>query len=178
VPRSVTAGKEDHVDDLRALVAYNRWANARVYEVCLGLDSAALRADAPGTTGSIERTLKHAVGVEDAFLALLRGQDPREALGPGATYYRRDLAWFFVRAEEIAFGFAALLGTADGELLSRPVHVPWFDREFAWRDCLLQALTHSLQHRTQICSVLGARGIEVPAVDYITMLDEAARQGD
>jgi uncharacterized damage-inducible protein DinB len=40
------------------------------------------------------------------------------------------------------------------------------------RDGLLQVLTHSSQHRSQVLSWLSAHGISTPDLDYVLMLRE------
>jgi uncharacterized damage-inducible protein DinB len=64
---------------------------------------------------------------------------------------------------------------ADEAALEAPLPIPWFDFRVRARQGLLQVLTHSSHHRSQVLSFLGARGIEVPDLDYLLMLRE--RQG-
>jgi hypothetical protein len=40
------------------------------------------------------------------------------------------------------------------------------------RDGLLQVLTHSSQHRSQVLSWLSAQGVRTPDLDYVVMLGE------
>ncbi|MGH2457769.1 MAG: DinB family protein [Chloroflexota bacterium] len=114
------------------LFRYNQWANERVFGVCERLDPALHTETAAGANGSIENTLSHLMGVEDAYLAMIRGQ---------------------------------------------PLSVPWIKAPLTARDGLLQVLTHSGQHRAQVFSVLGARGIDVPGLDYVMMLEETKGAG-
>jgi len=71
---------------LRDLYAYSAWANARVFAACRDADGAQLAAAAPGTFGSIHETLTHMVGVENAYLHMLRGETPAAAMGPREEY--------------------------------------------------------------------------------------------
>lgn len=59
---------------------YNQWANERVFGVCGKLDPSPLAETAAGVNESIEKTLSHLVGVEDAYLAMIRDQ-PLGAFG-------------------------------------------------------------------------------------------------
>ena len=93
-------------------------------------------------------------------------------LEPQETYYRHDLPWFGRRAPELGEGYRALLSERDEVWLETTLHVPWFDFEMTMRDGLLQVLTHSEQHRAQVLSVLGARGLETPEIDYVSMVEE------
>ena len=53
------------------------------------------------------------------------------------------------------------------------LRVPWFDFPVTGEEGLCQVLTHSCEHRAQVLSVLGARGLDVPGLDYVVMLAEA-----
>ena len=160
------------MDTLRQLCRYNAWANRRVFDCCRAVDPAALGADARGTIGTIEETLKHLVRVEDVYLVMLRGEDPRTAMPPQEEYRRHDLAWFADRVEQVGRGYMALLEHADEPFLAAQFKIPWFERPISRRDGVLQALTHSAQHRAQVLSTLGERGLAVPDVDLVLMLQE------
>ncbi len=153
------------------LFTYNRWANRRVFERCRGVDSTLLETVAPGTIGTISETLKHLVGVEDAYLFMLKGQ-ALDAGGTRESYFARDLGWFLDRGQQLGDEYIALLAHLDQSALNQPLRVPWFNFPVTAHDGLLQVLTHSAQHRAQILSVLGAQGVEVPNVDYVFMLAE------
>ena len=159
---------------LLQLVRYNAWANQRMLDLCQTVTPALLQEIAEGTTGSVEQTLKHLVAVEDAYLAMLQGRDPSAAAAGGSyeAYLAQDLAWFTRRSGEIAEGYRALLSGRDESWLDGAMHVPWFDFAMTNHDGLLQALTHSGQHRAQVLSALGARRVTVPDVDYVFMLGE------
>ena len=154
------------VRSLLDLYAYNAWGNAQVFGVCRGLDRSQLERDAPGTVGTIEDTLKHMVGVEDAYLQMLRG-DPLWGGGQREEYARHDLAWFEERTERLGEEYQALLAGAGEAFYGDELKVPWFDFRLTKHDGLLQVLNHSAQHRAQIFSVLGQRGLEVPSLDYV-----------
>lgn len=154
---------------LRDLYAYNGWANDQVFSVCRDVDRARLEAQAAGTYGSLEETLKHLVGVEDAYLAMLHDR-PVGAGGFEEEYFKHELPWFAARAAELNTGYAELLASADASFLDEPLTVPWFDFPLNKHDGLLQVLHHSAQHRAQVLSVLGEHGIKMPDVDYIIFL--------
>src|SRR5713226_928538 len=154
---------------------YNRWANGKVFAVCGGVDPATLTAQAQGTTGTIEDTLKHLVGVEEVYLLMLQDIP----LGPPESrdsYFAHDVAWFAERAGQLGDGYQELLPKLDDTALGSTLRVPWFDVALTKRDGLFQVLAHSSQHRAQVLSVLGAQGIAVPDVDYILMLEEERGQ--
>lgn len=156
----------------RAMVEYGRWANRRVFALCRDLDAAALGAEARGAVRTIEMTLKHSIRVEDAFLAMLRDRSPDEAILPWPEYRQHELSWFERRADELADAYETLLGEVDEPFFDAEIKVPWFDHPITKRDAFIQAMTHSIQHRAQVCSTLGERGVEVPNLDYVMMRQE------
>lgn len=162
----------DGVSLLQRLYGHNQWANARVFDVCITLDALTLCEDAPGTHGTIESTLKHLVGVEDVYLMMLRGES-LEGREPPQSYMAHDLPWFARRLEQVTEGYRGLLGKLDGAFLTAPLNVPWFDFTLTKGDGLLQVLDHSGQHRAQVLSTLGARGVELPDVDYVDWVEGA-----
>jgi uncharacterized damage-inducible protein DinB len=158
----------DSQPSLARMFRYNAWANARVFAVCRELSSERLTAPAPGTHGTIEDTLKHLVGVEEAFRLMVLGQsvgtpDSRDA------YFAQDLAWFLDRGTQLGAEYPALVAQLDDAALAREIPVPWLDFRPTALDGLLQVLSHSAQHRAQIFAVLGSQGMEVPCLDYIMM---------
>jgi uncharacterized damage-inducible protein DinB len=160
------------VKTLVQLVRYNTWSNRRVFDLARQVDPARLRELDDGSVGSVEETLKHLVSVEDSYLAMLRGQDLERVFGSREAYEAHDLDWFSDRAQEVSDGYAALVAACDEPWLSSPLNVPWFEFPMTMRDGLLQALTHSAQHRAQVLSVLGSQGVPVPDIDYVFMVGE------
>jgi uncharacterized damage-inducible protein DinB len=158
---------------LERLCRYNAWANRRVFDLCRRLPASLLDQEARGTSGTLGMTLKHLVAVEDVYLIMLRGDEPG-SVGSMEAYLARDLAWFANRSVELGAAYLAWLGRSDQSALQRNLGVSWFDFPVTGADGLLQVLTHSCQHRAQVLSVLGSRGIDVPGLDYVMMLAEVA----
>jgi uncharacterized damage-inducible protein DinB len=159
--------------ELGKLVEYGRWANRRVFALCLELDGGHLGDAARGSVGTVLDTLKHLVRTEDSFLAFMRDGNA-DSLGEREPYWARDLTWFAARAEQLADEYGAFLPAAR---LDAEFRVPWFDFPMTVADGALQAMTHSVQHRAQVLSVLGGRGLKVPDLDYVFMLKEQRGPG-
>lgn len=159
------------IELLRDQSAYNGWANARVFGAVRGMDAASLDAEAPGTHGSLADTLTHMIGVEDVYLMMLRDVSAGEG-GASETYFAQGLDWFTTRAGQLDGEYQRLLAGADDAFLAAALHVPWFDFALTKRDGLLQVLAHSAQHRAQVLSVLGARGLDVPGLDFVGYVQE------
>lgn len=161
------------MNTLQDLFAYNSWANAQVFSVCRGVDRARLEAQETGTFGTIEGTLAHLVGVEDVYLRALRD----ESLAAGESreaYFAHDLTWFADRSAQVGAEYQELLKNANDDFLAAPLRIPWLDFALTKHDGLLQVLSHSAQHRAQVFSTLGERGIKVPDLDYVVFIRSGA----
>src|SRR5947208_12022595 len=118
---------------------YNRWANARVFKVCLATEQALMDKDAAGTYGTIAKSLTHMVSVAEGFAALVLGAAAARGLAsPGFTslvgttgmpdgYFDNDLDWFARREAEIDSFFINFAEGADEELLATEIQVPWLN---------------------------------------------------
>jgi len=159
------------MQDLLELFRYNTWANARVFDLVLGLDPVLLDGEAPGTRDTATGTLGHLVRVEDAYLAMTE-QCAREALGSNDEYMARGLEWFSTRVREVGAAYVQLLGASSPAALEFDLGIPWFNFPVTAREGLRQTLSHSAQHRSQVLSWLSARGVPTPDLDYVLMLKE------
>jgi uncharacterized damage-inducible protein DinB len=161
------------MDTVRSLFAYNAWANARVFAVCRAIDKQRLQEAAPGTYGTIAKTLQHLVVVEDAYVHMLRG-DSLERIESREDH---ALSWFADRSAQLGQEYLDLLASAGESFYADALTVPWFDFKLTKHDGLLQVLSHSAQHRAQVFSIVGARGEEVPDLDYVLYVEESAATG-
>jgi uncharacterized damage-inducible protein DinB len=152
---------------LRDLYAYNAWANGQVFAICGTVDRGQLEAEAPGTRGTILETLRHLVVVEDVYARMLRG----ESLERVDAREEHDLAWVAERSAQLGEEYAAIVAEGDEGFLEADLRVPWFDFHLTKHDGLLQVLSHSAQHRAQVFSVLGQRGVEVPDLDFVLYVE-------
>lgn len=144
------------------LYAHNTWANARMLKAAASAPAGFLGA--PGGFGqpveSRLQQLQHALGVERGFLDALKGvatmpEPPRDAAGLAAY------------ARETGEGFAAFCAGLDEQRIEAPFYVPWWEREFPVSAGLLQALSHSAQHRAEIALDLSRAGVDTGNLDYI-----------
>lgn len=147
--------------ELIGLARYNAWANEQVFGLCAELSTEELARES-GYAPLIE-TLRHLVHVESNFLRMSRGEE-RVPIPPEFAALREGCR--ALDAEYVRFLEAA-------PDLEWTLHVPWFGFDITVREAMLQALTHALKHRTDICFDLGRRGREVPGLDYIQWLAES-----
>jgi len=172
VPSPPAGWFHSSVQDLLDLYRHNAWANRKVFDVALGQSPEQLRADAAGTRGSVSDTLTHLARVEYAYLVMMERRQPEQR----ETYLAHDLAWFRDHVQELGQGYLQLLASATADDLQRDMRIPWFDFPVTVRDGLLQVLSHSAQHRSQVLSWLSSQGVETPDLDYVLMLQETSKQ--
>lgn len=148
--------------DSALVVAFRHktWSTVGLIEGCRSLSPAQLGATVAGTFGSIHRTLQHLVGSDESYLFRLTGvrhfpelhdgDDPAPLAELGERTARAGVGW-----EELA---------ARPELHGREVVTPdgWRTRAVV---LLVQALHHADDHRSQVLTIIGARGFALPGVD-------------
>lgn len=151
-------------DIIRAMYDHHLWATQALIDHLDGLPAERLDASVPGTYGSMIDTLAHLMGADDRYLRRMR--DPSlppaaDRVGVPLEQLRSELADHRGRWAEILDELergelrAAIRGAANG----------YPDTEDAEGLLLIQAIHHGNDHRTQICSTLGALGEEVPELD-------------
>jgi uncharacterized damage-inducible protein DinB len=146
------------------LFRHKTWATLKLVEHCRDLADGQLDATVPGTFGSIRATLRHLVGSDEDYFATLTGEraSPRMAAGP-------------VPLEELAERVGRI-----GPRWEAVAHDPAVQaREVTTRDgwrtlgavLLAQAIHHADEHRSQVLSILGALGADLPGLDIGQDLD-------
>jgi uncharacterized damage-inducible protein DinB len=142
----------DAIDDV---IRHNSWATARLIEHLRLMPAATLDLSAPGTFGTIGATLAHIVGAEQAYLNRLKSETPR----PGER--TQDLARLAEQARSIGEELERVLqGGIDPD---REVHTKLGPQPAGI--VLAQIVNHATEHRAHICTVLGAHGMQPPALD-------------
>lgn len=143
------------------LIRYNNWANAQIIAVCLKITAEQLATAAPGTYGSIHRTLGHMIHAEADYIGRITGKRPQPTFkwedGPAVA----DIAAF---AEHVA---AALLDVVQHVPPTQMVHEVKDDltMDYQARQLFMQAINHGIEHRTNITTILAGLGIATPEID-------------
>jgi uncharacterized damage-inducible protein DinB len=158
------------MQELIDLYRHNVWANDKAFGVAQQQDTGILEARAPGTRDTVMGTLAHLVRTEELYLALIEGKS-RDSIEPLEVYMAHDLAWMRRRVPELGGGYVRAIESATPERLSRRLEIA-VKYPVTARDGLLQVLTHSSQHRSQVLSWLSAQGVPTPDLDYVVMLGE------
>ena len=141
---------------------YNKWANVHLLDVCAKLSGEQLQLTAPGTYGTIAATFLHLFAAEQRYLRRLTpGSKPdfneRDAVAPSLAVLRGHA----VRSGDQLIEAAGRISPADtieeerdGELIVLHLGV-----------VLVQAMHHGNDHRTHICTILGAHDIPYGDMD-------------
>lgn len=151
-------------DLLRWMFDHHLWATAALIDHLAELPSERLDASMPGTYGSMIDTLTHLIDADARYLLRLREPTPPPAedrTGIPLATLREEVAEHRRRWD------VALDELERGELhaVVRDHHGDYPDTDDAEGLLLIQAVHHGNDHRTQICSTLGALGEEVPELD-------------
>jgi uncharacterized damage-inducible protein DinB len=152
-------------DIVRAMFEHHLWATGQLIDHLEALPPGRLDASMPGTYGSVIATLTHLIDADGRYLLRLREADP-----PPAGEDREGIALAQLREKvaEHRRRWGEMLDTLERSELHvviRNHQGGYPDTEDAEGLLLLQAIHHGNDHRTQICSTLGALGEEVPELD-------------
>jgi uncharacterized damage-inducible protein DinB len=165
------------IDGLR----YNTWATRELLAVCRELSEEQLNATAVGAYGSIIDTMRHIISCEASDVVRLAGEQPSWDFKVDDS---ADLDELDRRVDELEACWERFLTTPfDAE---RTFEVPWHD--YGARDVpagifMVGVLHHGIEHRSQVCTILTAIGVEPPdygsdmgPLDYAEVTNRAPRR--
>ena len=139
---------------------YNKWANLHLLDVCAKLSKEQLQLTAAGTYGTIAATLLHLMSAEQRYLRRLEGSKPdMNESGPALSV--AILREHAVRSGDQLIEAAVRIrpnATIDEERGGRLMRLKL-------GVVLLQAMHHGNDHRTHICTILGAHDIPYGDMD-------------
>jgi uncharacterized damage-inducible protein DinB len=143
---------------LVALFQHNVWANLKLLDFCAGLNDEQLGATTVGTYGSIRATLLHLVRAEVRYVEHVDGKlpanPPPKDTFPSFEVLRDAVRW--VGDELLQYALAA---SADTIVTQQQ---PKTTERYRLTDLLVQAVTHSTEHRTQVSAIITQLGLEPP----------------
>lgn len=144
------------MDLLRDAIRHNSWATLRLIEHLQSLAPETMDLSAEGTYGPIGSTVAHIIRAERAYLARLRGDVPQPGQQPPI-----DLQELLADATRLAQDWDRLLDTGvDTAAIVITARGPQTKSII-----LAQAINHGAEHRAHVCTVLGAHGLQTPALD-------------
>jgi uncharacterized damage-inducible protein DinB len=140
---------------------YNKWANLRLLDVCMKLSEEQLQLTTPGTYGTIASTFLHLLAAEQRYLRRLTGSKPeineRDQPAPSLAKLREPAVRSGDQLIEVASRITpedTIEEERDGQLMELHLWV-----------VVVQAMHHGNDHRTHICTILGAHDIPYGDMD-------------
>jgi uncharacterized damage-inducible protein DinB len=143
---------------LVTLFAHNTWANLKLLDFCERLSDAQLDTTAIGGFGSIRDTLYHIVSAEVSYVERVNERLPAQPLSKG------QLPAFAVLKDAVRWAGDEMLQLAlsareDTRVRQRS---PRMIIEYRLASLMVQAISHSIEHRTQIAAIITQLGMEPP----------------
>ena len=144
-------------DPVRTMLAYDRWANAKLLDRCAGLDDASLDNDFGVGVGGLRRQLTHIIIVIQVWTDVLNGHEMRAD--------PEDLPWSVARMlnetlmAHDAFDAAAFAGPLD-ETFPRTYDGTTYD--ITRNAIITHVSTHNAHHRAQCLHLLKHLGDTTP----------------
>ena len=143
---------------LTALFAHNVWANLKLLDFCERLSDEQLDATAIGCFGSIRDTLQHIIGAEVGYVERVNGKlpaaPPQSGQFPGFAVLKDAARWAGDELLQLA-----LSAREDTSVRQRP---PRHIFQYRLASLIVQAITYSTEHRTQISAIITQLGVEPP----------------
>jgi uncharacterized damage-inducible protein DinB len=154
---------------LTALFRHNRWANLKLLEFCAGLSDAQLDASGIGCYGTIRATLVHIVGAEMSYVRRVNGSLPARAFARG------EIPGFDVLQEVARWASDELLQLAISARRDTLVQErqPPQRIDYPLATLMVQSITHSTEHRTQISAIITQLGLEPPDMSGWVYMEES-----
>ena len=163
-------------DDLAALFAYNRWADARVLEACRSVPADRYASDAAPGWASLRSTIAHMAGAADAWSRRFAGEAVAGPLNEAELPTLDDAA----RLLDSAQGrFEQLVAGLAPDRQAAPFTYRNFRGQVAtvplWA-ALRHVVNHASYHRGQVASKLKRLGVEPPVTDFVAWAIEQTKQ--
>lgn len=155
------------VEDVRALFAYDEWANARLFEAVSGLDPEQRTQRLTSSFSSLQETLAHIVMAEWVWLRRWKGESPtaRPSWASGADVTRLRESLSAVEGERAEF----VAGLTDARL-DEPVSYRTLkgeEQQGRLSELCQHVVNHSTYHRGQAATLLRQVGASVPSTDLV-----------
>lgn len=167
----------DLATHFRAMAAYNRWANRRLYAAAAALPDDDYRRPAGAYFGGLHGTLNHLLAVDRNWMSRLEGSHAAQNKLDAILFDRlEDLRAAREREDERIVGHVAELSAAAlaadfdyATLKGAPQRQP------RW-EVLVHLFNHQTHHRGQAHAILTRLGVtEPPPLDLLVFQREAAR---
>jgi uncharacterized damage-inducible protein DinB len=159
------------LDHIRAMYAYNAWANGRILDTAALLDRNAFPVQHAGA-GSLRDILVHTAWAQWVWLQRWQGASPQERWDPADI---PDLASLRSRWDDVESETARYLTELDARDLDRTIRYVNFAGETwsypLWQQ-LLHQVNHATQHRSEAALLLTTAGHSPGDLDFLRYFDE------
>ncbi len=142
---------------------YNLWANLRLLDACANLTDPQLDATTTGVFGSVREILMHIFASEEGYARSVSGASPTFPLKELTTFPGFDE--LRQRAERSGEALITFAEQAEQGELDRILHLDGGTYDAPVIIVLIQAINHTVDHRSQIATLLTQQGIEPPDLD-------------
>jgi uncharacterized damage-inducible protein DinB len=161
------------LEELADLLAYHRWANARILDAAAALPADALDRDLGNSFPSVRATLAHVVGADWIWLRRWCGDSPT-APPPWelATHAEISARWREVAEGQIEFLAGLAEADVDRIVAYRALNGSPYENPLG--DLIRHLVNHGTYHRGQVVTMLRQLGIEPPHTDLIVYYRERA----
>lgn len=153
---------------LATLFAHNAWANVKLLDFCEKLSPEQLGTNAVGGFGTIHETLIHILRAEQGYVERTNGKTPPQPLVRGQALHFDQLKDVARWASDELLQLA--LATRSDTLVKETDDKSAI--EYPLASLLMQSLTHSTEHRTQIAAIITQLGMEPPDMSGWMYMEE------
>ncbi|MFK7804488.1 MAG: DinB family protein [Anaerolineae bacterium] len=161
--------EKQEIKSLDKIFEYNLWANTSLIKICDGLKKDQLDIEVEGVYGRIHPTLVHLVEAEGGYAGRLSGTP---LWGENLDWDNMPMSELLAKVQESGRRLIEIVSNTDPEKKHTVEHLEMPIYFFNWT-VILQAIYHSIEHRTQIKILLTQLGVEHPdlaAWDYVESL--------
>lgn len=144
------------------IFTYNKWANLELFHACRRLTDDQLDFHLPGASGPIRELLVHIVGGQQSQILRTQGRQHEDELTRKSEWPGLDALMRLVESTS-----DELIAIANSMSKDDDVDLPYYGKVYRFPKSffLLHALTHGVEHRTEIKVTLNHFGIETPDLD-------------
>ena len=159
------------LESLRMMLAYDTWANGRLFDMVAQLDAAQFPASGAASFGSVHDTLAHLISAQKLWLARLRGEtDPRD-LSAEAVADRVTMRAEWERITAATEAYLATLTDDDIAQIIRYTNTEGEPNAYPAWQLLFHMVNHAAQHRSEVATMLTQFGHSPGWLDFLYYLD-------